>query len=308
MDLHCVSCNRVYAMHEVEKLAGDPLRWRAICDSCGLSFVLEPELRQLEKDNIHDLAWFWGCDHGWPGFAKGARAKEQWLNDALAWGYSALMVYAGPRLMGILEYCPIQTVPYPLEGKGYLVITCIHDDETGYGIGHMLLNGVEKEAERLDCGILALPLSGAVMLCRLPYFDENWFRDQLGRYTRRPGWEPLNLDGYMLAVRRKSNQPLPRWSSDMRSSNVEVELTWHPACPRIAASVDKLREACKRAGVSFHETMVTDHASAVDAGCGYNFAVKGRWKGRDHPLWWPTSVFPSVDDLTRKIRETQRTT
>jgi GNAT superfamily N-acetyltransferase len=88
-------------------------------------------------------------------FGRGAREKEWWRYDNAYLGLKVFTAYIGPKPVGHIEVIPIEHAPRPIDGDGYLVITCLHvpGKYQEKGIGKALLNRAEEYAASLFRGV-----------------------------------------------------------------------------------------------------------------------------------------------------------
>lgn len=132
-----------------------------------------------------------------------------------------LSLLADGLVVGILEYAAAEISWYPIDGDGYLCVDCLWviPGYTGRGIGRALLNGVIREARRMESGVAVIAWRGPNPVSTWAYMPAPFFRASGFEVVDEDGDRVLMAVSYGLKTR-------PR----LRAVTCESSLPWALYC------------------------------------------------------------------------------
>ena len=171
----------------------------------------------LEEMSGHGLVLVVAIDPTPPAVIK--RGNEKIAREELT-------LLADGLVVGLLEYVPVETTWYPVDGDGYSFVDClwVMPGYTGRGIGRELLTVVIREARRVAGGVATLAWRGVNPAASWSYMPAPFFR--------KHGFEVVGEDGdrVLMAVSYGAKEK-PR----LLTTSVVPEAGWaflcHPSCP-----------------------------------------------------------------------------
>ncbi len=145
------------------------------------------------------------------------RKRFEYLAEAIGKGLRKHVLFMDGEAVGMIEYAPPDASPYPIDGEGVVVMSCVWvlSRAAGRGFGKTLVEGVREDA-RDAAGFASIALDGHPSpWLRLSHMERLGFTSIDSRRMRHRVKKPEQCFEVHLMW-----MPLSRYTS-------ELEMNWH---------------------------------------------------------------------------------
>ncbi len=243
----------------------------------------------LTLENVHDSIGL--CIGSKPGYEHAREEKRRWLEKYLPYGVGGKLAYLDERIVGMLEYSPIEYAPFPVAGNNLLHINCIWvlPQFQRMTAGEGLVKSCVSEAlSRGKKGLSVLSYDGTFLM------PSTFFLHQGFRRVQRRGSEEL-----MWKELEPSQPPAflhHEFSPEKNSKKVYVEILCSAQCPWSIMTRQRLERVSRGFGrtVKVHSLRIDDRESVEKFGASRKVFVNGN----------ESFLFPPTEDDIRQVLET----
>ncbi|MEN8152169.1 MAG: hypothetical protein ABFS86_20295 [Planctomycetota bacterium] len=207
------------------------------------------------------------------------RGKLAFFHERMRQGAAAMAAYRGPRVVGLLEYYPIEVAPTPVEGEDLFVINCLQ-------VPHAENREVVEKELVAACVKDWSTRKGVVVLARQKRWDVLGFEEVL-----RDKWPEGDERVLWLMKFWEVEEPrLTPFGEDYPNppGRVRVDVFESGHCPWDFHIVSLVEEVCEDLGpvVLLEKQVLEDRTAVLRHGVSTAVAVNGRYMPwfRPHPI------------------------
>jgi hypothetical protein len=219
------------------------------------------------------------------------RGKLAYFHDRMRSGAAAMAAYRGNRVMGVLEYYPIEQAPSPVIGEDLWVINCLQvpQDENREEVEKVLAAACVKDWSSRK---------GVVVISREKRWDVLGFEEVL-----RDAWpERDELVLWLMKFWEVEEPRLAPVHQDFPTvrGRVRVDIFDSGHCPWDVYIFSLVEEVCEELGkdVLLEKKDLSDRETVLKYGLTSAVALNG-----DYQPWLRPHAVPTKQDIREKIEE-----